>query len=135
MNVADVLREPLHAMQQRLQMVGFRGDVAMELPQSMLISGDVVDKIFALLKEIEMNICLHADASNPYSVSLRAEGPKLLIESSNKVASTPLFTDRPASGKGLALHANAIESVGGKLHYGKDGEGIWHLCASFPRVE
>lgn len=132
---ADVLQKPLHAMQQRLATVGFRGDVTMEVPQSVLIGRDVAEKIFALLKEIEMNICLHADASNSYFVSLRAEGPKLLIESSNKVASAPLFADRPASGKGLALHASAVKSVGGELHYGKDREGIWHLCATFPCVE
>ncbi len=131
---SDMVRAHCKEGDNRLHSLGFAGESHIaETGESFEVGRERADECMRLLDELYANIAGHADPSQPYAVFVNAENGHLHVTETNSIPESDEghAYRKPVSGRGLALHRDAIERIGGTLRTSRE-DGAWTLSADIP---
>lgn len=131
---SNAVRDHCEEGDNHLHSLGFAGESHVaETGESFEVGRERTDECTRLLDELYANIAGHADPSQPYAVFANVENGHLHVTETNSIpeSNEGHAYRKPVSGRGLALHRDAIERIGGTLHTSQE-DGTWTLSADIP---
>lgn len=130
----DAIRAHCKGGDDRLHALGFAGESHVaETGEPFEVGRERTDECTRLLDELYANIAGHADPSQPYAVFANVENGHLHVTETNSIPEPDEghAYRKPVSGRGLVLHRDAIERIGGTLRTSQE-DGTWTLSADIP---
>lgn len=130
----DKIQTHCEAGDDHLHSLGFAGESHVaETVKSFEVGRERTDECTRLLDELYANIAGHADPSQQYAVFANVENGHLHVTETNSIPEPDEghAYRKPVSGRGLALHRDALERIGGTLRTSQE-DGTWTLSADIP---
>lgn len=131
---SDMIRAHCEEGDDRLHSLGFLGESHVAGTGAPLNVGhERTDECVRLLDELYANIAGHADPNQPYAMFVDVESGHLRVTETNPIPESDNghAYRKPVSEKGLALHRDTIERIGGTLHVSRE-DNTWTLSADIP---
>lgn len=131
---SDMIRVHCEESDNRLRSLGFSGETHVAgMGAPLDVSHERTGECVRLLDELYTNIAGHADLSQPYAMFVNVESGHLRVTEINSIPESDNghAYRKPVSGKGLALHRDMIEGIGGALHVSQE-DNTWTLSADIP---
>ncbi|WEV58401.1 hypothetical protein OZX67_06110 [Bifidobacterium sp. ESL0728] len=134
---ADELGQIIDRSEASLQQQGFSGHTEAKnltaLPLRSSENAEQYDELLSLIGEIYANIAYHADKSQLWKMNITYRDGTIAIKQSNAIASSSDQSTRKRipSGRGLHLHLQTIQELGGSMETQVDGTS-WKLQVHLP---
>lgn len=124
-------------MCRRLDRLGYKGTCSLTGCWDRIIAVPVAEEIIDLTTQLLTNIATHANPKKQYVLNIRLSNDNISVLQMNELKDSSSFDSKkqphslPHSGRGLKLHRQTIEQLGGQAHWNHEN-GQWTFAARIP---